>query len=37
MIGFIIGLVLGTWFGVMIMALIFAAREDDRRWLKRKR
>lgn len=34
MIGFIIGFVLGSWFGVMIAAILVMAREgdeDDRR------
>lgn len=30
MIGFIIGFVLGSWFGLMIGAFLVMAREDDR-------
>lgn len=31
MIGFIIGFVLGGWFGVLIMATVFMARDYDRK------
>lgn len=31
MIGFIIGFVLGGWFGVSIMAIVFVARDCDRK------
>ena len=30
MIGFIIGFVLGSWFGVMIAAILVMAREGDK-------
>lgn len=31
MIGFIIGFVLGGWFGVTVAAVLVMAREDDHR------
>lgn len=34
MIGFIIGFVLGSWFGVMIIATVFMARDYDRKHRK---
>jgi hypothetical protein len=34
MIGFIIGFVLGSWFGVMIMAAVFMARDYERKHRK---
>ena len=30
MIGFIIGFVLGSWFGVMIAAILVMSREEDK-------
>lgn len=35
MIGFIIGFVLGGWFGVVIAAVLAMSREEDEQWRKR--